>query len=86
MSQCNRSGTVTQISELTEVAGNAKLHLCYCARCGPSDVNIKWSSNLTFSWAVHLFCNICHVIGQYAPSVLICVRNYLITKSVDMIF
>jgi hypothetical protein len=60
MSQCNKSGTVTQISKLTEVAGNAKLHLCYCAHCGPSNVNVKWSSNLTFSWAVHLFCNICH--------------------------
>jgi hypothetical protein len=60
MSQCYKSGTVTQISELTEVAGKAKLHLCYCARCGPSNVNIKWSSNSTFSWTVHLFCNICH--------------------------
>jgi len=60
MSQCNKSGTVTQISGLTEVAGNAKLHLCYCARRGPSNINVKSSSNLTFSWAVHLFCNICH--------------------------
>jgi hypothetical protein len=53
------SGIVTNIQQLSEVSGNAKLILLYCTTCGVSNLNLKWSSSYSFLWALVLCCNIC---------------------------
>ena len=52
-------GCFTQIHDITMVAGNARINLCYCGTCGVSNVNITWSSHDKFPWAVRLCCNNC---------------------------
>jgi len=50
---------IDDISAFSKIIGNAKANIACCSKCGLSKLNLKWTNNKRYFWAIDLQCISC---------------------------
>jgi hypothetical protein len=74
---------ITDVASLENLCGNARFQCIVCSGCGPDQVNIKWSKNKRFPWAIDLCCLNCNKswsICQLCSSLRSQLTGYMLSR------